>query len=96
MDAYVMFDCGDVYTCAVLEQSHSCSSSQIKRGFVVSFPGDPLLGLLHARSQRLPCLPRIGRIAGDTLTCKLSVKSFSLNLETTKHNKSLEFSDGSL
>lgn len=95
------FECGvvRVHTCALLQQSHPCSSPQIERGLVVSFSGDPLLCLLHARFQRLPCLPRSGRIAGDTWTCKLSIKSrrgWSLNLATIKHYKSLEFRHASL
>lgn len=58
----------------ILQQSHSCSSPQIKRGLAVSFLGHLLLHILHAGSQRLPYLPWCRRIARDTWTCR--VKSF--------------------
>ena len=71
-----MFDLGmHLNVHAVLQQSHSCSSAQIKGGLLVSFPWDPLLGLLHTHSQRLPRLQWIVRIAGDAWTCELGKMS---------------------
>lgn len=45
---------GDGISAVLLEQSHSCSSSQEKRRAFMFFDRDGLLGLIHARLERFP------------------------------------------
>lgn len=64
-------DTSSVCVCAtVLEQPHPGRGSQVQRRLLVSFPRNPVLGLLHAERQRLSGILWSRRIAGDTGTCE--------------------------